>query len=105
MECNFTVGQKVVLVRSFGDISSLRAAVDGVTLPVQGVTYTVREFDPDMSNGVLCIRLVEVVNDIHAWDGLEPSFEASLFRPVIQRKTDISVFKAMLNPSKEQVPA
>jgi len=105
MECNFTVGQKVVLVRSFGAISSLRAAVDGVTLPVQGVTYTVREFDPDLSNGVLCIRLVELMNEPHDWDGLEPSFEASLFRPVVERKTDISCFKAMLNPSKEQVTA
>lgn len=105
MECNFTVGQKVVLARKFGNASSLRAEIEGVTLPVEGVTYTVREFDPDLSNGVLCIRLVELVNDPHMWDGLEPSFEASLFRPIVERKTDISVFEAMLNPSKEQVSA
>lgn len=104
-ECNFHVGQKIVLAKSFGALSTLRAAADGVVLPVEGEIYTLREFDPDMSNGILCIRLVEVRNAPHIEDGLEPSFEAALFRPVVERKTDISCFKAMLNPSKEKVTA
>ncbi|WCK26614.1 hypothetical protein [Agrobacterium pusense] len=106
MECRFTVGQKVILARSFGAISLLRAAEDGVTLPVKGVVYTIREFDDQRSEGFgLALRLNEITNVPHYSNGLEPSFMVSLFEPVVERKTDISVFKAMLNPSREGVPA
>lgn len=106
MECRFTVGQKVILARSFGAISLLRAAEDGVTLPVKGVVYTIREFDDQRSEGFgLALRLNEITNVPHYSNGLEPSFMVSLFELVVERKTDISVFKAMLNPSREGVPA
>lgn len=32
-------------------------------------------------------------------------FDARRFRPITERKTDISIFKAMLNPSKQEVSA
>ncbi|NTJ00321.1 hypothetical protein G6L07_08285 [Agrobacterium rhizogenes] len=32
-------------------------------------------------------------------------FDPRFFRPVVKRKTDISVFKALLTPENEQVPA
>ena len=106
MECSFTVGQKVVLARAFGSSSLYRAAEDDVTLPVKGVVYTIREFDDQRSEGFgLALRLNEITNVPHYSNGLEPSFMVSLFEPVVERKTDISVFKAMLNPSREGVPA
>jgi len=100
---NLRAGQKVVMFRDFGHGARLRAELDGVVLPVKGPIYTVRELDPDTSNGFACIRLVEIINGPHVGDGIEPSFEAALFRPVVERKTDISVFRAMLTPSKKKV--
>lgn len=97
----FRVGQKVVLAVPFGTLSVTRAALDGVILPQKGPVYTIREFDPDTSNGVVCIRLVEIINGPHIEDGFEPSFEAALFRPVAERKTSIEVFKALLTPAKQ----
>lgn len=106
MECKFDVGQKVVLARPFGYSSLYRAEEDGVTLPVKGVVYTIREFDDQRSAGFeLALRVNEITNVPHYSNGLEPSFVVSLFEPVVERKTDISIFKAMLNPSKEGVPA
>ncbi|MDR6818470.1 hypothetical protein J2X76_003647 [Neorhizobium sp. 2083] len=105
MICNFHVGQKVVLVESFGPRALRRGADEGVVLPVKGQIYTVREFDPDVSNGVVCIRLNEIVNGPDPEDGMEASFVASMFRPVVERKTDISVFTALLTSQPEQVPA
>lgn len=103
--CNLRPAQKVVMFRDFSQAARLRAAMEGVVLPVKGPVYTVREIDPDTSGGFVCIRLVEIVNGPHIGDGMEPSFDASLFRPVVERKTDISVFRAMLNASKQPVEA
>lgn len=95
----FRVGMKVVLANPFGPVSSLRAIADGVVLPAMGEVYTIREFDPDESC-FLCIRLSEITNGPDPVDGIEPSFQASLFRPVVERKTDISTLTALLTPSK-----
>jgi hypothetical protein len=37
--------------------------------------------------------------------GWNDGMMASRFRPVVERKTDISIFKAMLNPSKQGADA
>jgi hypothetical protein len=37
--------------------------------------------------------------------GLEPYFSSRRFRPLVERKTDISIFTAMLNPSKQEIEA
>ena len=102
MECNFVVGQKVVMVKQFSQFSLDRARDDGVTLPVIGPVYTVRDMEPgeDWNKGKVYLRLDEIRNEPHIKDGIEPSFGAWQFRAVAERKTDISVFKAMLNPSK-----
>jgi hypothetical protein len=102
----FHVGQKVVLARDFGYMSMSRATDDGVTIPVRGTIYTIREFDDQRSDGFsLALRLNEIRNAPHYTNGLEPSFCVSLFEPVIERKTDISVFTALLTSQPEQVPA
>lgn len=102
MTCNFRVGQKVVCV-------SEPARRDMVIDPVEGVVYTVRGVSKD-HRGDIGIHLSEIVNRPRRIIGLggdvrEPGFFAYHFRPVSQRKTDISIFKALLTPSKEQVSA
>lgn len=101
---NFHVGQKITLVFSFGPMSIAKAIEKGVDLPKFEEVYTIREFDACCEHGSF-LRVCEITNPLDPVDGLEPSFAAALFRPVITRKTDISIFKAMLTPSKEEVRA
>lgn len=78
-------------------------------LPVKGYVYTVRDVLPawHFSNDALCpaIRLVEILHPIQSWfdyPGVdEVVFPARRFRPVVERKTDISVFVALLTPTRE----
>lgn len=103
MSCNFHVGQKVVCV----DAEFQRGDFyDATTLPVEGTVYTVRDvFEP--VPGAICIRLDEIVNDVEDFECgmMEAGFMVRRFRPVVERKTDISIFKAMLNPSKQRISA
>ncbi|NLS19871.1 hypothetical protein HGP16_25360 [Rhizobium sp. P40RR-XXII] len=91
---HFQVGQKVVSLKSawFNDEEGFQMRTD---LPVMGQVYTVAKVSADDA-GVF-IALCE----------LDPFslFLSTHFRPVSERKIDISQFKAMLNPQKEQVPA
>lgn len=103
---HFHVGQKVVVAREFPACEIVRARLDGVIIPEAGVVYTIRNMEPGVWNpSEVFIRLVELVNVPHCSDGIEPSFSATRFRPVVERKTDISVFKAMLTGNKARVDA
>lgn len=87
----FYVGQKVVCVNDDPDNYGRPVIV------VKGQVYTVsRAFD---WLGVRALLFVEVS------PGGEPGWCASRFRPVVERKTDISIFTAMLNPSDKRVEA
>lgn len=94
----FQVGQKVVLIVNFGPDALRRAREENVALPLKGVIYTVRYIETSVW-GDEYIRLMEIKNGPCS-DGIEAAFEAEMFRPVVDRKTDISVFKAMLTPAK-----
>lgn len=82
-------------------------------LPQVGSVYTIRELLSDDFSGIPCLRLVEIVNRTreyeHAITGkvvvVEPAFTCRKFRPVQPRKTDISIFTAMLTGAKEREPA
>lgn len=101
MKCDFVVGQKVVLVHDFDPGVRASAPGDGITLPQMGVVYTIREI------GLYCdepiVWLNEIVNEPHFYidifDVAEQGFGATRFRPVVEKKTDISVFTAMLAPA------
>lgn len=108
----FYVGQKVCFV---GDneapLSFYRGACksnDGV-MPEYGEVYTVRSiFTQGARQGEYLIRLDEIDNSRlkpFTVGGIEPGYPARCFRPIVERKTDISIFKAMLNPSKTEVTA
>lgn len=111
MTCNFRVGQKVVCVD------------DGALWDIKtGSVYTVAQItvEPDVYVDIetgdfshiganqAVVYLTEVVLR-HTRHGVRTihfgGFSASRFRPVVQRKTDISIFKALLTPSKEKVEA
>jgi len=51
------------------------------------------------------LRLDEIVNPITNWitGPDEIAFIAARFRPVTEKKTDISIFTRMLNPSDRKV--
>lgn len=94
---NFHVGQKVVMVDDWKPHVRERAADEGVTLPTLGTIYTIRGMEPGVFNPS---KIYLWLNEIHngpCSDGIEANFCSSLFRPVVERKTDISCFTDMLN--------
>lgn len=110
--CNFRVGQKVVSVGLPDDFKNPRlvskelANAVGARIPDRGRVYTVRAIF-HFADGA-SIHLEEVCNrHLIGWRGsvLEPAFPAEGFRPVAERKTDISIFKAMLNTTPETAGA
>jgi hypothetical protein len=76
-------------------------------LPLKGHVYTVRGFVVPYAgySGTPGILLEEISNPpCPYFEGtFEPSFFPSHFRPFTDRKTDISVFKEMLNDIPEKV--
>lgn len=101
----FRVGQKVVCIN--GAFSSEWDQIGNK--PVERGIYTVRAvtictFGSHVD--VPCILLEEVKNPIKRWrDGstMECPFAQKRFRPLVERKTDISIFKAMLTNTKISV--
>jgi hypothetical protein len=99
----FTVGQKVVCVNA-GNLFPYYA--DSPIELVEGKIYTVRWVGPSphpFNRGVPSVRLNEI---IRRDEPLTPQrsdmpWQADRFRPVVERKTDISVFAEMLNKVSE----
>lgn len=96
---SFRVGQKVVCIN--GEISDRELAdfyrSEGIVFPRTGTVYTIRQIL--WLQEFYAIRLEEIVNPIVEYRAitLEHAFHVDRFRPVVERKTDISQFKAMLN--------
>lgn len=99
----FYVGQKVVCVggKYRGDIPRPDAEANGAIYPRRGNIYTIRTIN--VWPGKTLVTLHEC-NNAHLvkifGGGIEPGFNARGFRPVVDRKTDISIFTKMLNPKK-----
>ncbi len=97
---NFQVGQKVVCVDDrYGAYSAyLTGACMGqgqVNLYVKrGAIYTIREIGcvHRCAPSLLCVRVVEIKLDEE-----DSPLAAARFRPVVERKTDISVFQHLLD--------
>ena len=94
----FHVGKKVVCVDFEGE-AEYRAWYPDVVLPERKVVYTVRKvFERDGCEALL-------LNEIRNRDTPEAGFRSFRFRPVVERKTDISIFQKMLTPSTNKVDA
>jgi len=102
----FRVGQKVVCVDDapkFVDQYPYRRKLPisvkkGEIYTISGVVLT--------PAGKIGVYLLEVKSAYPPFkDGMERTFLPERFRPVVERKTDISIFTAMLNPSKQEIEA
>jgi hypothetical protein len=68
-----------------------------------GAVYRIRAIVDGPANGP-GLLLEELMNPVVQFpDGLvaEPRFSIAFFRPVVERKTDISIFIRMLDPARE----
>jgi len=103
----FHVGQKVVCVCTPDIIEEV--AHLGEVLPQEGVVYTIRaiqDADPFYYSGEIAFLLFEIRNKSREGANLgtcEPNFHSALFRPLVEHKTNISVFTEMLTRQKEPV--
>lgn len=104
----FRVGMRVVCIRNTPVGQERKYASGTQSTKIQiGAVYTVRDIDMRAvhKHGVACVRLVEFtaperMTSVGLW---EPGYPITAFRPVVERKTetDISIFRKMLNPSRE----
>lgn len=92
----FHVGQKVVCVNdeepTYGQRRPARRRV------TKGKVYTVKCAPFINVWGNLAILVGEVPDRDDG--GTESGFRVSRFRPIVEKKTDISIFKKMLTPNK-----
>lgn len=113
---SFSIGQKVVCV--WDDWSGAESFYPGITLPRKGRFYhvngneyndggTLYRSPTDASREWVAVEGSYVtLCEIPIVDGDRIRFLASCFRPVTERKTDITVFKKLLirPPAKVTVP-
>ncbi len=100
----FYVGQKVIFIDDNWDYCMRTYKEYWPNLPIKGCVYTIRQIT---DNGPLYdhgLMLCEIHNPIKKFStGIgEGNFKAIRFKPLIERKTDISIFKEMLNPVKNK---
>lgn len=87
------VGRKVVCVWDTWD------ARNGEITPKKGEVYTIRDAESGVTASErIYIRLAEIVNEPRMYvEGThECNFYKGAFRPLVDRQTDISVFREML---------
>lgn len=107
----FYVGQKVVFVGDQpGKLPEYRATCSsyGGIMPEIDEVYTIRLIDLDQKTSTYQVLLLNEIDNsalIGKRFGAEPGYPARCFRPAVERDADISIFKAMLNPSREEVSA
>lgn len=88
----FRVGQRVVR------IGGAQKRFDA-NYPELGQPYTIRGMYEWRGKSLL---LLAGIDNTHVMAGIEPGFDSRWFRPVVDRKYDISIFTAMLNPSRKK---
>jgi hypothetical protein len=88
-------GQKIVCIDD-GGFPISRA--NGFATPVKDVVYTIREMIYYPHQDCMGLMLQEIRNPVIPRKG-EITFRESKFRPVVEKKTDISIFTAMLKPA------
>lgn len=94
----FEVGQKVVCVEAEASCKYMPPGIISnrdLDELAEGAVYTIRKIG--VVYGDLCVWLDEITRPEHVFWGGEAPYDARRFRPVVERKTDISVFTAMLH--------
>lgn len=102
---DWKVGDRVICVDDDFDVGH-HPVYRTASLPTKGGVYTVRGFYESTLKGV-AVLLDEIVNPpmpsvTLGWREL--GFKPKRFRKVQPRKTDISIFTAMLHDQRQKVP-
>jgi hypothetical protein len=98
----FRVGQKVVCIAE-----SRGGGYPDDKRPVVGSVYTIRGIEIDRRGCIdpIGVLLEEIVNEPRMYRGYdepsEVSFASTRFRPVVERKTDISIFTEILRKASK----
>lgn len=102
----FRVGQKVVCVRV--PEKAICFLLRNAKLPMVGGVYTIRDI-VQFKNCLLLFRELDNAHLANAEyqggriiDG-EPGFRADCFRPLVERKTDISIFRRILKDADKRI--
>lgn len=96
----FRVGQKVACIKA----ASLAPYI-GTHDTVKGRVYTVRDVYACPAAGKPALRFDEHINPIHPTYGVECGYFAERFRPLVERKTDISFAHEILRKASKRVRA
>jgi hypothetical protein len=106
----FTVGQKVVCVDAKGGFTNLLGEIRDTHELSEGAIYTIRTISTwDHGGHPVVVRLQEIterkvpVGCFSVDPDSDSPFLASRFRPLVERKTDISVFTKMLRDQEALV--
>jgi hypothetical protein len=105
----FRVGQKVVRVLCGPTtVGAWIAKYGPISYPDVGDVVTIRAIFVFPSSGETVLLFIEHDNSgntemVRDCGGHEPGFPAYYFRPVVERKTDISIFTAMLTDTRQPV--
>lgn len=93
----FHVGQKVTAVLP----PNLSLQEEGEVPYEMGMVYTIRSIEEFAPFGI-GLRFVEIKNPPVATvlGVMERGWHQEYFRPIVEQKTDISVFEKMLNPKE-----
>lgn len=96
MKCKFVVGQKVVCIKelTFKCAAGNKLITEAASPVKIGHIYTIVEIDVDTFDSRIVLRFAELPGD--EW------FQFNAFKPLEERKTDISVFTRMLK-QKEMI--
>ncbi|WP_430256515.1 hypothetical protein [Neorhizobium sp. DAR64872/K0K18] len=103
---SFRVGQKVVCVWIEKTYPDGFVVLQEPNMPEIGRVYTVRAVIEGLVKNTPCIKVEEIADQrisalLHGdFVTGDVVFEAAGFRPLVERKSDISIFKAMLTPSR-----
>ena len=99
---SFHAGQKVVCIKKGPWARAIDFEIETAPCPQFNGVYTVATVHHCYAFGDV-IELVEFRTDA---DGRLPLWQADYFRPIVDRKTDISIFTDMLTPApREKVDA
>lgn len=100
---NFKVGQKVTRNGKRPDPSPEFRGFKGHSFPEMGDVVTIKTIN-HWSFGSL-LTFVEHDNSHLMRNGWEPGFASKCFSPIVERKTDISIFTKMLTPQSHKIDA
>lgn len=113
---SWTVGMKLECIATAEQVAARREKIPGAKIAVSQGIYTIREIRDDAPwrrGDHHIVVLLQEIDNSHLVGGsyehgkycyVEPGFGAHYFRPVVTRKTDISIFQSILSNPHKKLP-